>query len=100
MPTATCPLPLLDPVVSGSLSIGHRVSFIMWMTDLDILPAFSMSSKPKKFNRIIFFRIFFSCMVDFFSMQVMLLGFVLLGRSLEEKARIKASSDMNELLVS
>ncbi|KAI8569084.1 hypothetical protein RHMOL_Rhmol02G0251200 [Rhododendron molle] len=31
-------------------------------------------------------------------MQVMLLGFVLLGRSLEEKARIKASSDMNELL--
>ncbi|XP_043810705.1 copper-transporting ATPase PAA2, chloroplastic isoform X3 [Manihot esculenta] len=30
--------------------------------------------------------------------QVMLLGFVLLGRSLEEKARIKASSDMNELL--
>lgn len=36
----------------------------------------------------------------FFSMQVMLLGFVLLGRSLEEKARIKASSDMNELLVS
>lgn len=33
-------------------------------------------------------------------MQVMLLGFVLLGRSLEEKARIQASSDMNELLVS
>ncbi|RZC85982.1 hypothetical protein C5167_026656 [Papaver somniferum] len=33
-----------------------------------------------------------------FSMQVMLLGFVLLGRSLEEKARLKASSDMNELL--
>lgn len=31
-------------------------------------------------------------------MQVMLLGFVLLGRSLEEKARIRASSDMNELL--
>lgn len=31
-------------------------------------------------------------------MQVMLLGFVLLGRSLEEKARIQASSDMNELL--
>ncbi|CAN0918413.1 Copper-transporting ATPase PAA2, chloroplastic [Linum grandiflorum] len=33
-----------------------------------------------------------------FSMQVMLLGFVLLGRSLEERARIRASSDMNELL--
>lgn len=33
-------------------------------------------------------------------MQVMLLGFILLGRSLEERARIKASSDMNELLVS
>lgn len=33
-------------------------------------------------------------------MQVMLLGFVLLGRSLEERARIRASSDMNELLVS
>ncbi|VFQ97764.1 unnamed protein product [Cuscuta campestris] len=31
-------------------------------------------------------------------MQVMLLGFVLLGRSLEERARLKASSDMNELL--
>ncbi|CAN1120745.1 Copper-transporting ATPase PAA2, chloroplastic [Linum perenne] len=31
-------------------------------------------------------------------MQVMLLGFVLLGRSLEERARIRASSDMNELL--
>nr|CAD1838016.1 unnamed protein product [Ananas comosus var. bracteatus] len=31
-------------------------------------------------------------------MQVMLLGFVLLGRSLEEGARLKASSDMNELL--
>lgn len=30
----------------------------------------------------------------------MLLGFVLLGRSLEERARLKASSDMNELLVS
>lgn len=30
----------------------------------------------------------------------MLLGFVLLGRSLEEKARISASSDMNELIVS
>lgn len=28
----------------------------------------------------------------------MLLGFVLLGRSLEERARLKASSDMNELL--
>lgn len=34
------------------------------------------------------------------SMQVMLLGFVLLGRSLEERARLQASSDMNELLVS
>lgn len=33
-------------------------------------------------------------------MQVMLLGFVLLGRSLEERAKLKASSDMNELLVS
>lgn len=33
-------------------------------------------------------------------MQVMLLGFILLGRSLEERARLKASSDMNELLVS
>lgn len=33
-------------------------------------------------------------------MQVMLLGFVLLGRSLEERARLRASSDMNELLVS
>lgn len=31
-------------------------------------------------------------------MQVMLLGFVLLGRSLEERARLQASSDMNELL--
>jgi hypothetical protein len=30
----------------------------------------------------------------------MLLGFVLLGRSLEESARLKASSDMNELVVS
>nr|ABF94279.1 copper-translocating P-type ATPase family protein, expressed [Oryza sativa Japonica Group] len=29
---------------------------------------------------------------------VMLLGFVLLGRSLEESARLKASSDMNELV--
>ncbi|KAJ0090746.1 hypothetical protein Patl1_13766 [Pistacia atlantica] len=38
-------------------------------------------------------------MLVFFSMQVMLLGFVLLGRSLEERARIRASSDMNELLV-
>ena len=38
--------------------------------------------------------------IESFSMQVMLLGFVLLGRSLEEKARIQASSDMNELLVS
>ncbi|KAM6541917.1 hypothetical protein CsatB_006364 [Cannabis sativa] len=34
----------------------------------------------------------------FFDEPVMLLGFVLLGRSLEERARIKASSDMNELL--
>ncbi|XP_020988786.1 copper-transporting ATPase PAA2, chloroplastic [Arachis duranensis] len=34
----------------------------------------------------------------FFDEPVMLLGFVLLGRSLEEKARIQASSDMNELL--
>lgn len=33
-------------------------------------------------------------------MQVMLLGFVLLGRSLEERAKLRASSDMNELLVS
>lgn len=38
--------------------------------------------------------------IESFSVQVMLLGFVLLGRSLEEKARIQASSDMNELLVS
>lgn len=37
---------------------------------------------------------------SFFDEPVMLLGFVLLGRSLEERARIKASSDMNELLVS
>ncbi|XP_045800086.1 copper-transporting ATPase PAA2, chloroplastic isoform X2 [Trifolium pratense] len=35
---------------------------------------------------------------SFFDEPVMLLGFVLLGRSLEEKARIQASSDMNELL--
>ncbi|XP_062021895.1 copper-transporting ATPase PAA2, chloroplastic [Rosa rugosa] len=34
----------------------------------------------------------------FFDEPVMLLGFVLLGRSLEERARIRASSDMNELL--
>ncbi|XP_019258833.1 PREDICTED: copper-transporting ATPase PAA2, chloroplastic [Nicotiana attenuata] len=34
----------------------------------------------------------------FFDEPVMLLGFVLLGRSLEERARLKASSDMNELL--
>jgi Cu+-exporting ATPase len=35
---------------------------------------------------------------SFFEEPVMLLSFVLLGRSLEEKARIRASSDMNELL--
>ncbi|KAL3361028.1 hypothetical protein AABB24_014110 [Solanum stoloniferum] len=35
---------------------------------------------------------------SFFDEPVMLLGFVLLGRSLEERARLKASSDMNELL--
>ncbi|XP_022936839.1 copper-transporting ATPase PAA2, chloroplastic [Cucurbita moschata] len=35
---------------------------------------------------------------SFFDEPVMLLGFVLLGRSLEERARAKASSDMNELL--
>lgn len=29
---------------------------------------------------------------------MMLLGFVLLGRSLEERARLRASSDMNELI--
>ncbi|XP_022732062.1 copper-transporting ATPase PAA2, chloroplastic-like [Durio zibethinus] len=34
---------------------------------------------------------------SFFDEPVMLLGFVLLGRSLEEKARIRASSDMSEL---
>ncbi|OEL16438.1 Copper-transporting ATPase PAA2, chloroplastic [Dichanthelium oligosanthes] len=34
----------------------------------------------------------------FFDEPVMLLGFVLLGRSLEETARLKASSDMNELI--
>ncbi|CAK9168652.1 unnamed protein product [Ilex paraguariensis] len=42
--------------------------------------------------------IFDSAGLLFFSMQVMLLGFVLLGRSLEERARLRASSDMNELL--
>ncbi|XP_068659931.1 copper-transporting ATPase PAA2, chloroplastic isoform X2 [Aristolochia californica] len=35
---------------------------------------------------------------SFFDEPVMLLGFVLLGRSLEEQARLTASSDMNELL--
>ncbi|XP_010936926.1 copper-transporting ATPase PAA2, chloroplastic [Elaeis guineensis] len=35
---------------------------------------------------------------SFFEEPIMLLGFVLLGRSLEERARLKASSDMNELL--
>ncbi|XWS70179.1 hypothetical protein CRYUN_Cryun03dG0026600 [Craigia yunnanensis] len=35
---------------------------------------------------------------SFFDEPVMLLGLVLLGRSLEEKMRIRASSDMNELL--
>ncbi|KAK8921258.1 hypothetical protein KSP39_PZI020534 [Platanthera zijinensis] len=35
---------------------------------------------------------------SFFDEPVMLLGFVLLGRSLEERARLEASSDMNELL--
>ncbi|XP_062210075.1 copper-transporting ATPase PAA2, chloroplastic [Phragmites australis] len=34
----------------------------------------------------------------FFDEPVMLLGFVLLGRSLEESARLKASSDMNDLI--
>ncbi|EOA19934.1 hypothetical protein CARUB_v10000184mg [Capsella rubella] len=35
---------------------------------------------------------------SFFEEPVMLLGFVLLGRSLEERAKLKASSNMNELL--
>ncbi|KAF8113361.1 hypothetical protein N665_0050s0021 [Sinapis alba] len=35
---------------------------------------------------------------SFFEEPVMLLGFVLLGRSLEERAKLRASSDMNELL--
>ncbi|KAL1204252.1 Copper-transporting ATPase PAA2 [Cardamine amara subsp. amara] len=35
---------------------------------------------------------------SFFEEPVMLLGFVLLGRSLEERTKLKASSDMNELL--
>ncbi|KAA0064539.1 copper-transporting ATPase PAA2 [Cucumis melo var. makuwa] len=35
---------------------------------------------------------------SFFDEPVMLLAFVLLGRTLEERARVKASSDMNELL--
>ncbi|EPS60878.1 hypothetical protein M569_13922, partial [Genlisea aurea] len=35
---------------------------------------------------------------SFFDEPVMLLGFILLGRSLEERVRIQASSDMNELL--
>ncbi|XP_078164983.1 copper-transporting ATPase PAA2, chloroplastic isoform X2 [Carex rostrata] len=35
---------------------------------------------------------------SFFDEPVMLLGFVLLGRSLEERARLRASSDMNELI--
>ncbi|XP_010535751.1 PREDICTED: copper-transporting ATPase PAA2, chloroplastic [Tarenaya hassleriana] len=35
---------------------------------------------------------------SFFDEPVMLLGFVLLGRSLEERAKLRASSDMNELL--
>ncbi|XP_008797345.2 copper-transporting ATPase PAA2, chloroplastic [Phoenix dactylifera] len=35
---------------------------------------------------------------SFFDEPIMLLGFVLLGRSLEERARLKASSDMNDLL--
>uniref|UniRef100_A0A0C9S3V5 TSA: Wollemia nobilis Ref_Wollemi_Transcript_28344_3340 transcribed RNA sequence n=1 Tax=Wollemia nobilis TaxID=56998 RepID=A0A0C9S3V5_9CONI len=35
---------------------------------------------------------------SFFDEPVMLLGFVLLGRSLEERARLQASSDMNDLL--
>ncbi|KAG0480201.1 hypothetical protein HPP92_011059 [Vanilla planifolia] len=35
---------------------------------------------------------------SFFDEPVMLLGFVLLGRSLEERARLQSSSDMNELL--
>eukprot|EP00252_Welwitschia_mirabilis_P018618 TRINITY_DN4135_c0_g1_i1.p1 TRINITY_DN4135_c0_g1~~TRINITY_DN4135_c0_g1_i1.p1 ORF type:complete len:935 (+),score=209.97 TRINITY_DN4135_c0_g1_i1:106-2805(+) len=34
----------------------------------------------------------------FFDEPVMLLGFVLLGRSLEERARLEACSDMNDLL--
>ncbi|KAA3477303.1 copper-transporting ATPase PAA2, chloroplastic [Gossypium australe] len=40
----------------------------------------------------------FGSIAAFIISAVMLLGFVLLGRSLEEKARIRASSDMNELL--
>lgn len=35
---------------------------------------------------------------SFFDEPVMLLGFVLLGRSLEERARLQASSDMKDLL--
>ncbi|ANM69873.1 P-type ATPase of Arabidopsis 2 [Arabidopsis thaliana] len=35
---------------------------------------------------------------SFFDEPVMLLGFVLLGRSLEERAKLQASTDMNELL--
>ncbi|CAN6480234.1 unnamed protein product [Victoria cruziana] len=35
---------------------------------------------------------------SFFDEPVMLLDFVLLGRSLEERARLRASSDMNQLL--
>ncbi|KAK8970811.1 hypothetical protein KSP40_PGU013540 [Platanthera guangdongensis] len=59
------------------------------------IAAFLISSRTRTWLCCIYILNLHNCCL---SMQVMLLGFVLLGRSLEERARLEASSDMNELL--
>ncbi|PSR93625.1 Copper-transporting ATPase [Actinidia chinensis var. chinensis] len=96
---------LHNSYVKGGLALGALLGPGRGQLDLAILGSPNMNSLVG-FGSVAAFIISAVSLLNpelewdasFFDEPVMLLGFVLLGRSLEEKARIKASSDMNELL--
>ncbi|KAL5995325.1 Copper-transporting ATPase paa2, chloroplastic [Asimina triloba] len=79
-------------VAHGRIIAMNCVGFFIAYLLFDGFRAFSKGSP--NMNSLVGF----GSVAAFAISAVMLLGFILLGRSLEEKARLKASSDMNELL--
>ncbi|XP_002974620.2 copper-transporting ATPase PAA2, chloroplastic [Selaginella moellendorffii] len=83
--------PARDLVVDGGKAFLKRAPNMNTLVGFGAWAAFSISAMSLTIPEL-------NWGAPFFDEPVMLLGFVLLGRSLEERARIQASSDMQRLL--